>query len=50
MRHALVHMLQHGAGIESGQGFSRETRGCVPGWDYAQDFAVHTRSYHDGLC
>ena len=42
-------MLEHGAGIESGQRFAGETGGGVPGWDNGQDFAVHTRSYHDGL-
>jgi VWFA-related protein len=48
-RNALVNALQHRAGIDFGESFARETGRVVPGWDYAQDFPMHTRSYHDFL-
>jgi hypothetical protein len=33
-----------------GQRFSRKSGGGVPGWNNGQDFAMHTRSYHNRLC
>jgi len=46
---ALVDVLEHAAGIETGQRFTGETRRCVPGRNNGQYFAGHTRSYHNCL-
>jgi Ca-activated chloride channel family protein len=40
-------MLEHGAGIHFGESFAGETGRGVPGWNNAQDFPMHTRSYHE---
>jgi len=40
-------MLEHGARIDSGKRFAGETGRGIPGRDYAQDFPMHTRSYHE---
>jgi hypothetical protein len=40
----LVNMLEHGLTGDSGEGFSRETRGGKPGWYYAQNSRRHNRS------
>ena len=45
-RRALVDVLENRAGIEVGERFARETGRGVPGRDNAQDFPMHTRSYH----
>ena len=42
-------MLEHRAGIDFGKRFAGETGRGVPGRDYAQDFPMHTRSYHERL-
>ena len=40
-------MLEHGAGIDFGKRFAGETGRGEPGRDHAQDFPMHTRSYHE---
>jgi VWFA-related protein len=40
-------VLQHRAGIDSGEGFTGETGRSVPGWNNAKYFPMHTRSYHE---
>ncbi len=45
-RNALINVLKQRAFAEKGECFSGETRGGVPGGNHAQDFPMHTRSYH----
>jgi VWFA-related protein len=40
-------VLKEGAGAEAGEGFSGEPGRGVPGGNDAQNFAMHTRSYHE---
>src|SRR5690242_18293045 len=42
-----MNVLDHRAGINFGQGFAWVARRGVPGRDNAQDFPLHTRSYHE---